>query len=155
MSDKANNVVLARQVWRSMFDFLMRTAPERTRSLARRGLTPNDSRALYSLSPTQGRTMRTLAKEWDCDASNATWIVDRLENSGLAQRKTVPHDRRVKLVVLTKKGEALKTELMEEFYTPPADLLGLAASDLVTLQRVLQKLLPSANTGTLRGSKHC
>ena len=35
---------------------------------------------------------------------NATWIVDRLEDLGLAQRQPVLHDERVKLVVLTRKG---------------------------------------------------
>ena len=75
---RRSNRKLARQVWGRMFDFLMRTAPERTRSLGRRGLTPNDSRALSSLDREAGRTMRDLAEEWECDASNATWIVDRL-----------------------------------------------------------------------------
>jgi hypothetical protein len=28
--------------------------------------------------------MKSLADEWRCDASNATWIVDRLEKLGLA-----------------------------------------------------------------------
>src|SRR3954469_15632244 len=92
---------LARRVWQLMFECLMRSAPERGRSLGRRRLTPNDSRALASLDPQEGRTMRSLADEWECDASNATWIVDRLERFGLAERRSVPHDRRVTLVVLT------------------------------------------------------
>jgi DNA-binding MarR family transcriptional regulator len=40
--------------------------------------------------------MSQLADEWLCDASNATWIVDRLEERGLAERETTPTDRRVK-----------------------------------------------------------
>jgi DNA-binding MarR family transcriptional regulator len=132
--------VLARRIWRLMFEFLMRTAPDRGRSLGRRGLTPNDSRALASLNPQEGRTMRSLADEWECDASNATWIVDRLERSGLAERRTVPHDRRVKLVVLTARGVKTKAELMEEFLTPPAELLDVDQSDLETLQGALDKI---------------
>ena len=54
--------------------------------------------------------MRSLADEWQCDPSNATWIVDHLEELGLAQRQTVLHDRRVKLVVLTRKGQKIRTE---------------------------------------------
>ena len=46
-------------------------------------------------------SMRVLADEWTCDASNATFIVDRLEERGLAERRSVPEDRRLKLVVLT------------------------------------------------------
>jgi DNA-binding MarR family transcriptional regulator len=136
----AGKTALARQVWARMFDYLMRTAPERTRSLGRRGLTPNDARALSTLGAAAGRTMRSLAEEWECDASNATWIVDRLERLGLAERRTVPHDRRVKLVALTSRGEKMKAELLREFHTPPPDLLTLAERDLKLLERLLQKL---------------
>jgi len=136
----ARKADLAHRAWRLMFDFLIRTSPQRTKSLGRRGLTPNDSRALASLDPERGRTMRSLAEEWECDASNATWIVDRLERFGLAERRTVPRDRRVKLVVLTPKGRRLKAELMEEFHTPPPELLELDDSDLQALHRALEKL---------------
>jgi DNA-binding MarR family transcriptional regulator len=135
-----SNQRLARQVWGRMFDFLMRTAPERTRSLGRRGLTPNDARALSSLDREAGRTMRDLAQEWECDASNATWIVDRLERAGLAERRAVPTDRRVRHVVLTPKGARVRAELLEEFHTPPAELLGLSRMELEALARGLGKL---------------
>jgi DNA-binding MarR family transcriptional regulator len=133
-----SKAALARRIWEVMFAFLMRTAPDRGRSLGRRGLTPNDSRALASLHPQEGRTMRSLADEWECDASNATWIVDRLERFGLAERRTVPHDRRVKLVVLTARGVKTKAKLMEEFLTPPAELLDMAPIDLKALLRALK-----------------
>jgi DNA-binding MarR family transcriptional regulator len=135
-----SNRNLARQVWGRMFDFLMRTAPERTRSLGRRGLTPNDSRALFGLDREAGRTMRDLAEEWECDASNATWIVDRLERFGLAERREVPTDRRVRQVVLTARGERVREELLEEFHTPPGELLQLSRRDLESLARALDKL---------------
>ena len=135
-----SNVKLARQVWSRMFDFLMRTAPERNRSLGRRGLTPNDARALSSLDRVTGRSMRELAKQWECDASNATWIVDRLERFGLAERRPVPGDRRVRQVVLTPAGERLRAELLEEFHTPPTDLLRLSRKDLEALARLLDQL---------------
>src|SRR5512145_890580 len=124
---------LAGQVWRLMFDYLIRSAPHRTRSLARRGLTPNDSRALFSLSVREGRTMRALADAWHCDPSNATWIVDRLEKLGLAERRSVPEDRRVKLVVLTSKGRRTRNELLHEFHQPPPDLAALDRGDLEAL----------------------
>src|SRR5690242_18313955 len=74
----------------------------RSASLARRNLTPNDARALWSLQLDQGRPIGELAREWECDPSNATFIVDRLETAGLAARKPHPSDRRVKLVSLTR-----------------------------------------------------
>lgn len=133
---------VARRVWGRMFEFLMRTAPDRASSLGRRGLTPNDSRALSSLGTEEGRTMRSLAAEWQCDASNATWIVDRLERLHLAERRGVPDDRRVKVVVLTAKGAKMKAELMDEFLTPPTDLLTLDRATLDALDRALGKLSP-------------
>src|SRR5919107_1477493 len=108
-----SKAALARRVWGKMFDFLVRTAPERAQALGRRGLTPNDSRALTSLDPETGRTMRSLADEWKCDASYATLIVDRLERLGLAERRTVARDRRVKLAALTAEGARVKAELLE------------------------------------------
>ena len=142
-----NKATVARRVWVRMFDFLMRTAPDRTASLGRRGLTPNDARALASLDLEKGRTMRSLAEAWECDASNATWIVDRLERLHLAERRTVPHDRRVKLVVLTAKGAKIKAELLEEFLTPPPELLALDRADLDALDRATETL-PSAGATT-------
>jgi DNA-binding MarR family transcriptional regulator len=133
---------LAGRVWRVMFDFLTRTAPLRTKSLGRRGLTPNDSRALFGLDLHEGRTMRSLADSWKCDPSNATWIVDRLEKLGLAERRTIPHDRRVKLVVLTAKGLQTRRGLLKEFHRPPAELTALDRDDLENLHRVLVKLAP-------------
>ena len=135
-----SNRKLAREIWGRMFDFLMRTAPDRHRSLGRRGLTPNDARALSSLDREAGRTMRDLSEQWECDASNATWIVDRLERFGLAERREVPTDRRVRQVVLTARGERVRAELLEEFHTPPAELLQLSRKDLEALARALGKL---------------
>jgi DNA-binding MarR family transcriptional regulator len=136
-----SRTTLAGQVWTLMFDYLIRSGPNRTRSLSKRGLTPNDSRALFSLSRDEGRTMRALADGWQCDPSNATWIVDRLEELGLAERRAVPEDRRVKLVVLTPKGEKTRAALLKEFHTPPPDLAALERDDLESLHRVLAKLM--------------
>jgi MarR family transcriptional regulator, organic hydroperoxide resistance regulator len=126
-----------------MFDYLMRSAPDRRRALGRRGLTPNDARAMASLHRVRGRTMRSLAEEWECDASNATWIVNRLENLRLAKRRTASHDRRVTLVVLTAKGVRTRAALMADFYAPPTEFLALRRADLDALRRALDKL-PSA-----------
>jgi DNA-binding MarR family transcriptional regulator len=143
MANPARTRQVAERVWRLMFELLMRSAPQRTGELARRGLTPNDSRALFSLAADEGRAMRSLAEEWGCDPSNATWIVDRLEKLGLAQRRTVLHDRRVKLVVLTAKGAQLRAELLREFHRPPPELAELGREDLVILGRLLEKLSPA------------
>ena len=148
---KSATDALARRVWQALFDLLMRSAPVRTASLAQRGLTPNDSRALFSLDDRTGRSMRSLADEWQCDPSNATFIVDRLEELGLASRQPLLHDKRVKLVVLTRKGEKTRTELLHEFHQPPAEFDRLDRADLEALERIVARLSPTP--GSLAGSR--
>jgi DNA-binding MarR family transcriptional regulator len=134
---------LARRVWRAMFDLLIRTAPLRAQRLARHGLTPNDSRALFSLDSRTGRSMRSLADEWKCDPSNATWIVDHLEELGLARRQIVAHDKRIKLVMLTRNGRTTRTKLINEFHRPPEEFDVLNRAELAALDRALAKMTPS------------
>jgi DNA-binding MarR family transcriptional regulator len=137
---------LAREVWRMMFDLLIRSAPARTRSLARRGLTPNDSRALFSLDARTGRSMRSLAEAWECDPSYATWIVNRLESLDLAKRQVVSHDRRIKLVILTRKGQNTRTDLLREFHEPPPEFDRLGPAELEALRTILTRLAPAGAT---------
>jgi len=103
----------ARDAWRALFDAFMLTLPERQAVQGEHGLTPNDSRALYSLDRKAGRPIGELAKQWNCDPSTATWVVDRLERAGLAERSPSPDDRRVKLVMLTAKGAKMIDALDE------------------------------------------
>ena len=144
---KSATETLARRVWQALFDLLIRSAPARTASLARRGLTPNDSRALFSLDPRTGRSMRSLADEWQCDPSNATFIVDRLEELGLASRQPLLHDKRVKLVVLTRKGEKARIDLLSEFHQPPAEFDGLDRADLEALERIVTRITSAQTPG--------
>jgi DNA-binding MarR family transcriptional regulator len=137
---RPKNAKLATHVWQLMFDFLIFTSPARQESLERRGLTPNDNRALSSLDEDNGRPIGALASQWGCDPSNATFIIDRLEKAGLAKRQAAESDRRVKLVVLTRLGARTRAELLAEFHMPPPELAGLPAADLETLERILEQL---------------
>jgi DNA-binding MarR family transcriptional regulator len=134
-----NSADLALEAWRLMFEFLMRSAPQRLQSQQERGLTPNDSRALFSLEQ-EGKPIGALAREWGCDPSTATWLVDRLERSGLAERVPSPSDRRVKLVRATEKGITTRNELMAAYHQPPSEIARLSERDLDSVIRVLRKL---------------
>jgi DNA-binding MarR family transcriptional regulator len=131
---------LAAEAWRLFFDFFLLTRPERDCALQKLGLTPNDARALAMLDPMHGRTMRSLAEAWACDASNATCMIDRLEQRGLAERRTVPDDRRVKLVVLTPEGVRARTALIEAIYKPPPALVELPRASLEALRDAAAQL---------------
>jgi DNA-binding MarR family transcriptional regulator len=125
---------LAAQAWKRLFTFFMKTRSQRDKLLARLRLTPNDVRALTELDGTSGRTMRSLAEEWGCDASNATWIVDRLEKRGLVERRAKPGDRRVKLVVLSAAGVKARKQLLDGLFEPPPELLALPRATLEVLR---------------------
>lgn len=129
--DKA---ALAAEAWKRLFTFFMKTRSQRDRLLAQLRLTPNDVRALTELDGSSGRTMRSLAEEWGCDASNATWIVDRLERRGLVERRAKPGDRRVKLVVLSAAGVKARKQLLDGLFEPPPELLALPRATLEVLR---------------------
>jgi DNA-binding MarR family transcriptional regulator len=133
---------LAAQAWKRLFTFFMKTRSQRDRLLAQLRLTPNDVRALTELDGSSGRTMRSLAEEWGCDASNATWIVDRLEKRGLVERRAKPGDRRVKLVVLSSAGVKARKQLLDGLFEPPPELLALPRATL----EVLRDSLPGGVT---------
>ncbi len=141
MADQPNaKRVLAAQAWRQIFNFVISTVEVRDRVLERLKLTPGDSRVLMSLNDREGRTMRSLADEWGCDASTATWMVARLADRGLAERRAVPNDRRIRLIVLTPRGTRSKRDLLAKLYAPPAPMLRLGRRDLLTLRDATAKL---------------
>jgi len=139
----SSKAILARRAWALMFDYLMATSPDRARMLEQRGLTPNDARALWSLDAGDGRPIGSLAREWGCDPANATFIVGRLETAGLAQRSEGAHDRRVKLVALTRKGAAIKQALLRAYRKPPPELARLGHTELAELIAIFEKLVAS------------
>ena len=141
---------LAAEVWRRIFDFILSTHDQRDRVLERFGLTPGDSKALVHLQPDAGQSMGSLAAAWSCDASNATWMVDRLEERALVERRPVPGDRRVKAVVLTAKGLEMKAALLEALYEPPDSLLAIPTADLEALRNALEKLPEVSDAGPTR-----
>jgi DNA-binding MarR family transcriptional regulator len=66
--------------------------------------------------------MRELADGLHCDPSNITGIVDRLGDRGLVERGSAPGDRRVKTLMLTEEGTALRMRLLDRLSEPPPGL---------------------------------
>jgi DNA-binding MarR family transcriptional regulator len=148
----ASKHALATEVWKLMANFA--TASFRTSAQAQlmseAGLTPAHFRALSILDPDEPRPMRALADTLCCDASMATWLVDRLEERGLVERRTPPSDRRVKTIVLTPLGIKTRQRLRESIYEPPDALLDLDIPSLESLRSGLLKLpVPPAHEGRI------
>jgi DNA-binding MarR family transcriptional regulator len=132
---------VATDVWRSMLQFAFMNQSRRFVSDARdMGLTPGHMKALMVLQPGELRPMGALAEAMGCDASTCTWLVDRLEERGLVERRPSTTDRRVKAVVLTPAGVEMKENVHERMYEPPADLLALDRASLEELRSALRKL---------------
>lgn len=103
-------------------------------------MTPGHLKALLELEPGQARSMGALAEALHCDASNATWLVDRLEEQALVERGTVPTDRRVKTVALTPLGAKTRAAVIERLHEPPEELVALDRADLEQLRAAVSKL---------------
>src|SRR5438128_12022213 len=89
----ATKAELAAEVWSQIFDFLVATHEQRDRILERFGLTPGDSKALMHLDSEMAQSMGSLAATWASDASDATSMVDCLENRALVERRAGPGQR--------------------------------------------------------------
>jgi DNA-binding MarR family transcriptional regulator len=131
---------LASVCFRRMTGFLQQHRHRFLTVAADNGLTPAHLGALLSLEPQVGQPMRALAELWNCDASNVTWLVDRLEERHLVTREPLAADRRIKTVVLTPAGIELRAKVMEEVAEAPAPLLELSHSDLTALADILDRL---------------
>jgi DNA-binding MarR family transcriptional regulator len=94
------------------------------------------------LEPGESRPMGAFASEVGCDASTATWLIDRLEDRGLVERRPSPTDRRVKGVVLTQRGAQVRAELKDHYATPPEALSNLDDDVLDRMLEILAQLNP-------------
>ncbi|MDI2131145.1 MarR family winged helix-turn-helix transcriptional regulator [Yinghuangia seranimata] len=75
------------------------------------GLTAAQATALREM--TGPMTMRELSERMNCEPSNATFVIDKLEKMRLVERRAHPTDRRAKLLILSAEGVAARERLME------------------------------------------
>jgi DNA-binding MarR family transcriptional regulator len=133
---------VAAEVWRLLAGFTAAKMQSGLHSAAARehGLSPGHMKALSMLDPDEPKPMRALADALVCDASTVTWLVDRLEERGLVERRPLPEDRRVKTLILTPLGIRTREELSRALYEPPDELLALDPAALETLRDALRAL---------------
>jgi DNA-binding MarR family transcriptional regulator len=141
-TDSPQTKVLAREAWRLLLGLTMSQRERFMEAISGFDMSPGDFKALMSLQPEETRPIGTLARGWRCDASSATWIVDRLESRGLVVRGSHPTDRRVKTVLLTEEGRRVKEQIIARLHTPPASVSEMNARALGELIDVLRRLPP-------------
>ncbi len=84
--------------------------------------------------------MRDLTDFFRCDPSSVTSLVDGLEAAGLAERRSHPTDRRVKMVALSRTGEAALAQARKILGQPPTSFAALSTPELLRLRSLLAKL---------------
>ncbi len=104
-------------------------------------LSPPQMWALRHLEPGQPLPMSALAGLLHCDSSNVTGIVDRLEARGLVERRPAEHDRRVKQLIVTAAGEAVRDQVGERMRELPEGFGRLSEDEQRRLATLLRKLL--------------
>ncbi len=137
-SGGANDTDLAYDVLRHLLGVVDATKRNAIALAAELDLSLSQLDALKNLGGTPC-SQRELAQSLHFDASNVTDIVDRLEARGYAVRTVDPADRRIRRVVLTPEGEAVRRKLFERVLDE-SPVRKLSAHDLRSLRTLLAKI---------------
>jgi len=126
--------------------FLLAKAYQRAFALAKEELEP------YDLTPPQfgvlaflwqqdGMTQVELSEKSQVDRTTLGGLIDRLEKSGVVERRPHPHDRRAYQIRLTPKGKSMEAPLSECSNKALAKFTsGLTNGDVADLARILEIL---------------
>lgn len=138
----------ASEAWRSMRQLLLSGEGHR-QILAccnEVGLTPGMLKMAMQLSTDEALPMRELARRFHVDASYVTSIVDGLEQAGVAERRPHASDRRVKTVVLTRRGADVLARVNGELDVPPAAFEVLDPAEQEQLRDLLARLVAASTS---------
>jgi MarR family transcriptional regulator, organic hydroperoxide resistance regulator len=84
-------------------------------------------------------TARELAARMFCEPSNATFVIDRLEQHKLIRRRPHPTDRRAKQIVLTTAGRRTRADVLNRLATG-SPLAPLTTAQHAALRDLLHSL---------------
>ena len=129
----------AQAAWQILWELMLKQRTRFVEAVAQLDLTPVQAIVLRKLDPDRPTPMYEIADMLQCDASNVTGIVDRLEARGAVERRPDPSDRRVKALVLTRSGRALRRRAVEKMGEPPPEIAALPAKDLRTMHEILSR----------------
>ena len=133
---------VARDIWGLLIEVSMsRVRQHFLHTITDLGLSFPQAHALKVLRPEHPIAMRELADGLHCDPSNITGIVDRLGDRGLVERGAAPGDRRVKTLMLTEEGTALRMRLLDRLSEPPPGLGKLSVDEQRQLHDLLRRAL--------------
>jgi DNA-binding MarR family transcriptional regulator len=91
--------------------------------------------------------MKELGRRMHCDPSFVTLVADMLEKRGLARREPHPADRRVKNLVLTEDGVAMKERVEAEITAEMPWNKALDSDERAQLLALIRKMLAAGSSG--------
>ena len=131
----------AEEAWALFWRIFSADKSRRMAVMSELGLSFQQSMALSRLEPDEPVPMSALAVALQCDNSNVTGIVDRMEAAGLVERRAFEGDRRVKAVALTPLGESVREQVRRRAGSPPPSIASLSEEDAELLRDVLQRAI--------------
>ena len=133
-------VTPADEAWDAFLELFMRQRPRMLEIHSRYDLKPPPLAMVVSKID-EPMPMGRIAEILCLDGSTVTWVVDRLEERDLVERRNHPTDRRVRLVALTDKGLKIRDEVRAELAVPPASIAELPKADQRKLRDILRRAL--------------
>jgi DNA-binding MarR family transcriptional regulator len=130
----------ATEAWTLLSRIMMSRKGHMLETAAAFELSPPQMWALRHLEPGTPLPMSALAELLHCDNSNVTGIVDRLESRGLVERRPAEHDRRVKHLIVTEAGAALREQVGARMNQPPPGFAHLTPDEQRRLAALLRKV---------------
>lgn len=140
----AAEVVLEREVYSLLFQHFQAEKGNWSAACQEFDLTLPQAHLLRSLTPATPMKMNGLAEALDCDASNITGLVDKLEVRGIIQRQSERGDRRVKMIALTQTGIRFRAKLLERLSQPSPSITRLSLTDKKALLRIAKQMVKTA-----------
>jgi DNA-binding MarR family transcriptional regulator len=124
------------------FELIRRTVGQAEQLAQGLGIPAPFIKALHTLECPMA--MKELGKRMHCDPSFVTLVTDMLEKRGLARREPHAADRRIKNVVLTEDGLALKEKVEAEITARMPWNSALSHDERAQLLALIRKMLASA-----------
>ena len=136
---------LERELWGLLFQHFQDEKHNWSGTCAEFGLTLPQAHLLRYLTAGTLVKMNGLAGALDCDASNITGLVDKLEIRGLILRQPDAADRRVKMIAITPAGIRFRARLLARLSQPSPAVTRLSLSDKKTLHRIVKQMVAAAD----------
>jgi MarR family transcriptional regulator, organic hydroperoxide resistance regulator len=143
--DQSGRDQQAREVAEGFFELIGNIIGQAEQLAQRLGIPGSFLKAMHTMDCPIA--MKELGKRMHCDPSFVTLVADMLEKRGLARREPHPVDRRIKNLVLTDEGLALKRKVEDEIIARMPWNRALDDNERAQLLALIRKML-AAETGT-------